>query len=105
MDEALAWARKAVIACRMPLEVREIPTATCRTAQLTHRASESREHPTGETGSSSDLDTVSATTPGGRAKCPRRIVEFQVLPFVNKVKAGQTGPPGDRSRRKSCRNI
>ena len=25
MDEALAWGRKAVIACRMPLEVREIP--------------------------------------------------------------------------------
>ena len=25
MDEALAWARKSVIACRMPLEVREIP--------------------------------------------------------------------------------
>ena len=42
--------------------------------------------------------TVSATTPGGRAKCPRRFVEFR-LPFVNKVKAGQTGPPGDRSRR------
>jgi hypothetical protein len=25
MDEALAWGRKSVIACRMPLEVREIP--------------------------------------------------------------------------------
>jgi len=25
MDEALAWARKAVIACRTPVEVREIP--------------------------------------------------------------------------------
>ena len=25
MDEALTWGRKAVIACRMPLEVREIP--------------------------------------------------------------------------------
>ena len=25
MGEALAWGRKAVIACRMPLEVREIP--------------------------------------------------------------------------------
>lgn len=25
MDEALAWARKSVIACRMPVEVREIP--------------------------------------------------------------------------------
>ena len=25
MDEALAWARKAVIACRMPVELREIP--------------------------------------------------------------------------------
>jgi hypothetical protein len=25
MDEALAWARKTVIACRMPVEVREIP--------------------------------------------------------------------------------
>ena len=25
MDEALAWARKSVIACRMPSEVREIP--------------------------------------------------------------------------------
>jgi len=25
MDEALAWARKSVIACRMPIEVREIP--------------------------------------------------------------------------------
>ena len=25
MDEALEWARKAVIACRMPVEVREIP--------------------------------------------------------------------------------
>jgi len=24
---------------------------------------------------------------------------ISVLPFVNKVKAGQTGPPGDRSRR------
>ena len=31
-------------------------TATCRAAHLTHRASESREPPTGETGSSSDLD-------------------------------------------------
>ena len=25
MDEALAWGRKSVIACRMPLEIREIP--------------------------------------------------------------------------------
>ena len=25
MDEALAWARKSVIACRTPVEVREIP--------------------------------------------------------------------------------
>jgi hypothetical protein len=25
MDEALSWARKAVTACRMPVEVREIP--------------------------------------------------------------------------------
>jgi hypothetical protein len=25
MDEALAWARKAVIACRTPVELREIP--------------------------------------------------------------------------------
>ena len=25
MDEALAWGRKSVIACRMPIEVREIP--------------------------------------------------------------------------------
>ena len=25
MDEALAWARKFIIACRMPIEVREIP--------------------------------------------------------------------------------
>ena len=25
MDEALAWARKSVLACRMPTEVREIP--------------------------------------------------------------------------------
>ena len=25
MDEALAWGRKAVIACRAPIEVREIP--------------------------------------------------------------------------------
>jgi hypothetical protein len=25
MDEALMWARKTVIACRMPVEVREIP--------------------------------------------------------------------------------
>ena len=25
MDEVLAWARKSVIACRMPVEVREIP--------------------------------------------------------------------------------
>ena len=25
MDEALAWGRKSVFACRMPLEVREIP--------------------------------------------------------------------------------
>jgi hypothetical protein len=25
MDEALAWARKAVIACRRPVELREIP--------------------------------------------------------------------------------
>ena len=25
LDEALAWARKSVIACRMPVEVREIP--------------------------------------------------------------------------------
>jgi hypothetical protein len=25
MDEALAWARKTVSACRMPIEVREIP--------------------------------------------------------------------------------
>jgi len=27
------------------------------------------------------------------------ICRIPVLPFVNKVKAGQTGPPGDRSRR------
>jgi hypothetical protein len=25
MDEVLAWARKSVVACRMPVEVREIP--------------------------------------------------------------------------------
>src|SRR6188474_2016430 len=25
MDEALAWGRKSVIGCRMPLEIREIP--------------------------------------------------------------------------------
>lgn len=25
MEEALAWGRKSVIACRMPLEIREIP--------------------------------------------------------------------------------
>ena len=44
MDEALAWGRKSVIACRMPLEVREIPYSNLPTAHLTHRASESREH-------------------------------------------------------------
>jgi hypothetical protein len=31
MDEALAWARKSVIACRMPAEVREIPYSSLPT--------------------------------------------------------------------------
>ncbi len=31
MDEALAWGRKAVIACRTPVEVREIPYSSLPT--------------------------------------------------------------------------
>lgn len=42
MDEALEWARKSVIACRMPVEVREIPYSN-----LPHgTAHPSRQHKT-----------------------------------------------------------
>ena len=44
MDEALAWGRKAVIACRMPLEVREIPYSNLPTG-TPHPSRQHRRQP------------------------------------------------------------
>ena len=44
MDEALAWARKSVIACRVPVEVREIPYSNLPTG-TPHPSRQHRQKP------------------------------------------------------------
>jgi hypothetical protein len=45
------------------------------------------------------IDTPTGHDSGRTSKKSTTICRIPVLPFVNKVKAGQTGPPEDRSRK------
>src|SRR5277367_4547172 len=52
-------------------------------------------------------DTPTGHDSGRTSEMSTTICRIPVLPFVNKVKAGQTGPPEDRYtiKEKSCRSI